>query len=103
MLQGLAWANMIHEYSQMVPLKEAVRMTFSGEYPCAICKAIAEKKNSEQQKAVGLQKYEKKFTFPLAIAAIALKVSAMEYPDFSAAPVSRSETPPTPPPRPTLS
>lgn len=98
-LQGLAWANMIREYAQMVPLKEAVRMTLSGEYPCAICKAIAEKKNSEQQKVVTLQKYEKLFPLPVAGLALALKISPLEYPAFAADAVSRPETPPTPPPR----
>ena len=43
-LQGLAWANMVREYSEVVPLQQAVKMTLSGEYPCPLCKAIAEKK-----------------------------------------------------------
>ena len=50
-IQCVAWANMIRDYSQMVPLAQAMKMTFSGDYPCAICKALAEKKNSDQQKA----------------------------------------------------
>jgi hypothetical protein len=63
--QCIAWANMIREYSEMVPLAQAVQMTFSGQYPCPICKAIAEKKSSEQQKSLALDKYEKKFVLPL--------------------------------------
>ncbi len=54
-LQGIAWANMIREYSEVVPLAQAVQMTLSGEYPCVMCKAIAEKKSSEQQKSLTLK------------------------------------------------
>jgi hypothetical protein len=60
-LQVVAWANMIREYSAVVPVSQAVEMTFSGHYPCALCKAIADKKSSDQQKAVCLEKYDKKF------------------------------------------
>jgi len=98
-LQGVAWANMIREYSQMVPFTQAVQMTFSGEYPCAICKAIAEKKSSEQQKALALEKYEKKFPLPVAVAVASPNVSDFCYEDFALSLSSRAETPPTPPPR----
>ena len=42
-LQCIAWVNMVREYSEIVPLAKAVEMTFSGQNPCAICKAIAGK------------------------------------------------------------
>src|SRR5476649_2915270 len=66
-LQCVAWVKMIHDYSQMVPFTEAVSMTFSGKYPCAICQAIAEKKQSENNKVCSIEKYEKKFFPPVAI------------------------------------
>ena len=59
-LQCIAWVNMIREYSEMVPLAEAVQMTLSGQYPCALCKAIAEKKQSGDTKTAALVKHEKK-------------------------------------------
>jgi hypothetical protein len=46
--QAIAWANMIREYSEMVPLTQAVQMTFSGRYPCAICKAIAQERGAAE-------------------------------------------------------
>jgi len=98
-LQCVAWANMIREYSGMVPLSEAVSMTFSGKYPCPICKAIAEKKNSEQQKALALGKYDKKFFPPLAIQALKLVSSDLDYPEFFISFRVRGDSPPTPPPR----
>lgn len=103
LLQGLAWVNMIRAYSQVVPLPEAVGMTFSGQYPCAICKAIADHKNSDQQKAFTFDKTEKKFPLPVEIAIFQPSVSIFSYPDFVSSLLLRSEAPPTPPPRPELS
>ena len=96
---GIAWANMIREYSQMVPLAQAVEMTFSGQYPCPICKAIAEKKSSEQQKALTLEKYEKKFPIPVVVTVASPKVTTFQYEDCLVRFHSRTETPPAPPPR----
>jgi hypothetical protein len=101
--QCIAWANMIREYSEMVPLAQAVQMTFSGQYPCPICKAIAEKKSSEQQKSLALDKYEKKFVLPLTFSRFHLNVFDVEFTEFSAVFSSRTETPPAPPPRSALS
>ena len=98
-LQCVAWAGMIHEYSQVVPLTEAVSMTFSGKYPCALCKAIAEKKQSENDKLCSLDKYEKKFFPPVAPAATAPAPVAFVYPGYLNFLQGRSEPPPTPPPR----
>jgi hypothetical protein len=102
-LQAVAWIKMIHDYSQMVPFTKAVSMTFSGQYPCAICKAIAEKKSSEQQKALTLEKYEKKFMPPLALTLVPPSVAPIFFNDSESRLQSRSESPPTPPPRPALS
>ena len=99
--QVIAWANMIHEYSEMVPLSQAVEMTFSGEYPCPICKAIAERKSAEQQKDLALGKYDKKYPLPMVVAELATqtRLAAVAYPEFLLNFSSRVETPPTPPPR----
>jgi len=99
-LQCVAWANMIREYSEMVPFTQAVKMTFSGQYPCALCKAIAEKKQSQNIKIATLQKETKK-RLSSALAA--------SLPDRAGSPQvflprdeflqTWSEAPPTPPPR----
>jgi len=99
-LQAIAWVNMVREYSQMVPFTQAVEMTFSGQYPCALCKAIAEKKNSEQQQALALDKHEKKLFSPsLGVKTRSTTVSPQVFvirePWFQ----TRSEAPPAPPPR----
>jgi hypothetical protein len=102
-LQGLAWANMIREYSQVVPFTQAVGMTLSGQYPCSICKAIAEHKSTDQQKAFTLDQNEKKFTLPATLVMFRPAASPILYPDLVSLLQLRSEAPPTPPPRPALS
>ena len=102
LLQGIAWVNMVREYSRIVPFTTAVSMTFSGQYPCPICKAIAEKKNSEQEKTFALDKYDKKFCPPVAVAFAAPPVSDFAYATVTHSLRPWSEPPPTPPPRPVL-
>ena len=100
LLQCIAWANMIREYSEMVPLGKAVEMTFSGQYPCAICKAIAEKKQSEDAKTAAIIKHEKKIVAHSLIAAeprstVSPQCFTMAKENLN----TRSDRPPTPPPR----
>ena len=101
--QVIAWGNMIREYSEMVPLAQAVQMTFSGQYPCAICKAIAERKSSEQQKEIALLKAEKKFPLPAVVKLAPPEIADVTYLEPAIGFSSRVESPPTPPPRIALS
>ena len=98
-LQCVAWVKMLHEYAQVVPLGEAVSMTFSGQYPCEICKAIAEKKQSENAKICSLEKFDKKFFPPVAVALARPNTTACQYPGYLNSLQTRTEPPPTPPPR----
>ncbi len=100
-LQCVAWVNMLRDYAQMVPFPKAVEMTFSGEYPCPICKAIAEKKQTENEKALAIGKEKQKF---LAVDAApvrpVLPETAAEYAPLRQYLIARTEAPPNPPPRP---
>ena len=98
-LQCVAWVKMLHDYSQMVPFTEAVGMTFSGHYPCEICKALAEKKQAENDQLCSLGKYDKKFFPPLAVVVPAPIAAAMTHAASFSFLQGRSEPPPTPPPR----
>jgi hypothetical protein len=103
-LQCVAWINMIRDYSQVVPLAEAVSMTFSGKYPCAICKALVEKKQQQQNdKIASVEKYAKKYFTPVSDEVEAPLVADLHYPDFRNALLTRAEAPPSPPPRRVLS
>jgi len=98
-LQGVAWVKMLHDYSQMVPFTQAVSMTFSGQYPCPICKALAEKKQGEDNKVLSLNKYDKKFFPPIAAEIPQPVATPLHYGGYSISLQFRAEPPPTPPPR----
>ena len=42
LLQGFAWGRMIATYSRTMPLNEAVRLAFTPENLCGLCKMVAE-------------------------------------------------------------
>jgi hypothetical protein len=39
-LQGIAWVGMVVSYSKAHGFRSGWEMTFSGNYPCAVCLAI---------------------------------------------------------------
>jgi hypothetical protein len=43
-LQSVAWAKMIVEYSRSAPLEVALEQTFDGQHPCEMCKMIQQAK-----------------------------------------------------------
>ena len=59
-LQGVAWARMVHEYSSQESLSFAVQKTFSGRHPCSLCKKIALGKQKEKKTSATLEKINKK-------------------------------------------
>ena len=52
MLQGVAWATMVKDFSKTGSLTEAVGKTFDGKHPCAMCKKIASARTSEEKAPV---------------------------------------------------
>lgn len=98
-LQGVAWVKMLHDYSQMVPFTEAVSMTFSGQYPCEICKALAEKNQAENDKICSLDKFEKKLFPSVALSPAKPNATAVHYLGIVSFFSDRTDSPPTPPPR----
>jgi hypothetical protein len=98
-LQGIAWVKMIQEYSETQPLAKAIAMTLSGEYPCEMCKAIAEKKKADTDQLCALDKLEKKFFPPVSAAPATPRVTQIQYAGQNVSFQPRAEAPPTPPPR----
>jgi len=83
---------------QTCSLHDAVAMTFDGQHPCPLCKAIAAAKKSEQkdQGILVTQKLE----FPPVQARLVLTApSPIEIPSPNTFAESLSQKPPTPPPR----
>jgi hypothetical protein len=49
LMQLVAWGTMLRDYADDRSLSEAADMTFSGEYPCEMCRKIAEARMKENQ------------------------------------------------------
>jgi hypothetical protein len=58
-LQTVAWAQMLRDYSENATVAEALEKTFGGDAPCAMCKKITEARQKEE-KAPATLKVEKK-------------------------------------------
>jgi len=101
-LQGIAWAGMIAEYSSGSGIVEAARKTFSGEAPCGMCKKIAKAKAKDQPARVAFAALKKTEVAP-PLSAVLPKpplVSDFQYPPSAhVCVVVRSDAPPVPVPR----
>jgi hypothetical protein len=100
-LQTVAWAQMLRDYSKSTPIAEAIERTFSGGYPCGMCIKISKGKQKEE-KAPATVKLDKKAELYLLSARDWLRKP--ESKDFSYLPsgeiavAERSEAPPVPVP-----
>jgi hypothetical protein len=98
LLQTVAWTTMLAGNLETRSLHDAVTMTFDGNHPCPLCKAIAAAKKSEQKSQITFD--QQKLEFPpvegslLLIAPSRVEISC---PNTFAA--SIPQKPPTPPPR----
>lgn len=101
-LQSVAWVGMVMNYSQSFPLQEALVKTFDGKHPCKICKVVQAGRSAEK-KPESL-KVETKLDFFLVSKQVIFLLTPQA--PFQMANISlmpaRSESPPTPPPRPLL-
>ena len=68
LLQGVAWATMIRDYSRTGSVTAAVEKTFDGKHPCAMCKKIAAQRTHEEKAPVTM-KVDKKAEFFIALGA----------------------------------
>ena len=105
-LQTVAWAGMVTErIEQKTTLRQAVSETLDGDHPCAMCREIALKKESDERKPSPLA-----LTVKMAKKAEAVAASSLVLPPIfvSPAPVrrvvaekapSRTEVPSLRPPR----
>ncbi len=105
-LQTVAWAEMLHDYSQRTgSVAAAVEQTFDGQHPCALCREIQAAKSGEhkQSPATPAAKDDAKVKARLAEAALPPFVPIAQEISFpstrSVEGPNRAEPPPTPPPR----
>ena len=70
LLQSVAWTQMLVERTQAASFGEAVKTTFDGAHPCALCKRIADGKQKEQQPSQTLLKVKMDVIFERAVVAV---------------------------------
>ena len=98
LLQTAAWVGMTIDYSQKDPFLVALQKTFDGKHPCQLCQLISKETKTEKKKEYRSILVKLEF-LPHAQEA-ALKPTP--FPMVTTAPLkvfSRSEPPPSPPPR----
>jgi len=98
-LQTVAWATMIVDYSRTSALTEAVEKTFDGKHPCEICTVIQKSRQSEK-KHDALQIVKKVELFDQKVASLLFPVAeARTLAICDQHSEARSEAPSLPPPR----
>ncbi len=70
LLQGVAWATMIKDFSRSGSVATAVQKTFNGQHPCALCKKIAAERSHEEKAPVTVKAEKKAEAFVASKSAI---------------------------------
>jgi hypothetical protein len=81
-LQTVAWAGMMIDYSKNAPITVAIKRTFSGEAPCRMCHAVEEGRKKERNLPATLKVDKKSDSFLAADPACSLlpRSKAFSYP-----------------------
>lgn len=105
LMQTVAWARMLVEYSRNTTLTAAVEMTFDGEHPCALCRKVQKaQKEGETDHAPQAPPTMRDIVFFHEGSVMRITpMVAMSQPQArghdSATLVTRHQKPPVPPPR----
>ncbi len=101
-LQAVAWAGMAVAYSRQAGVRQGLAMTFDGQHPCPLCKAIEQGRAEEQQQKNGktLKPGSKLDPVPLWSAEpLVFAQPRVPLPPFTPSVLARTDPPPRPPPR----
>jgi hypothetical protein len=102
LVQTFAWGRMVATYSQTMPLAQAIKLTFTPDNLCGVCKSVSEAKQQQETalpsdaKATGkiLMVYQAQ---PVFVAEVPVSVKWMP---GEHRPLMRDRSPPpVPPPR----
>jgi hypothetical protein len=55
LLQGIAWANMVHDFSKTGTLSQAIAKTFDGHHLCPLCKKIVRARAIEEKTPITMK------------------------------------------------
>ncbi|MDB6113432.1 MAG: hypothetical protein JWQ83_71 [Lacunisphaera sp.] len=103
-VQVVAWVKMLHDYSQVMSGVQAVKITFDGSAPCALCKISQHARDAAREQlpredALGGDA-GKILLLSECIPAVVLTAPDFRWPGVAdAASPTRTEAVPVPPPR----
>ncbi len=101
LVQTVAWAKMLHDYSAQESVVTAFQKTFSGKYPCSLCQKIAAAKKKEKKTTVF--NVDKSMKATLSLVALNAEIPFPKKKKYPPTPclknVGLSQEPPTPYPR----
>ncbi|MDE1170681.1 MAG: hypothetical protein PW734_05650 [Verrucomicrobium sp.] len=101
-LQSVAWARMVVEYSHEGGLERGVAQTFDGAHLCPLCMKVQQAKKAEEKAPADFADAKKKAdSFPLSLDGVSPAVpgTAFAWPRGAAvAAAVRANRPPVPPP-----
>ena len=99
LLQSVAWTQMLVERTQAASFGEAVKTTFDGAHPCAMCKRISDGKQKERQPSQVLSKVKLDVICEHSVVAVFPPRIDEEFAQAEMSGVRRTERPPLLPPR----
>jgi hypothetical protein len=100
--QVFAWGKMIANYSQMMPLTDAIRLTFTPGNECNLCLTVADAKQQQDNPATPDAKAPGKILLvfqPAPVVIVAASISSVWSPSDQFTPSALRSAPPVPPPR----
>jgi hypothetical protein len=102
-LQTTAWTGMLVSRSIATSVADAIETTFDGQHPCAMCSAIADGRQAEQNSEQSFDLLKKVGDLKFLVLdsdrfVLERGSSPLVWPPSAFVVLTRAETPPTPPP-----
>jgi hypothetical protein len=97
--QSVAWVGMVVSYSQDGSIREALGKTFDGKHPCALCKAIAKGKKSEQKSEFPVAGKKFEFSYSATVFVFSAPTHFWEASGLKESADWLNHAPPVPPPK----
>lgn len=99
LLQSVAWVGMTIEFSRSQPIDKAIQKTLDGQHPCNLCHFVSEGKKSERAQEIVKPATKLDLISTPSFILPTPTEQPISLTVFSANASSRSNAPPSPPPR----
>ena len=98
-MQSIAWARMLADNARVSPLATAIEKTLDGKHPCALCKKIAQGRQSEKKTDAQVEAKKLDFFSPAAAFVFNAPTHFILMSECDTFADALIRTPPVPPPR----